>query len=247
MGKKKKKGGWEEGIAGDYLGVSTKSKLAKKYGVKGATGGGRALEMGGLSGSDYRDDDDVKRDIANAMANDYDVRRSLEAAGLAGNKKAAKLSANGISKYGKVEKAWDLLGKLKKEHVGGGGMFGAKNAASLTHALVNHERDTFNESIDGRIAEATEGLVKPEEDKRAWDEPREDVELSEDVQQAQSRVDDWIGSGGGGGIFNTPDDQQDASAMSPADTETDPYTKSQSYLDNYKNKLKSKGKFVSTL
>ena len=40
---------------------------------------------------------------------------------------------------------------LKKEYVGGGGMGGAENRASLTHALVNADRDALNASIDDRI------------------------------------------------------------------------------------------------
>ena len=257
MGKKNK--GWEEGAAGDYLGVSTKSKLAKKYGVKGATGGGKGLEMQGLSGTDYRSDDDVKRDIAREMSNDYDVRRSLEAAGLAGDKKAAKLSRKGITNYNKVEKAWDYLAKLKKKHVGGGGMFGAENAASLTDAMVNWDRDEFKKYNDEKYATKDE-LSALEQMKAAQGGGEEETkELSKDIKDAQDRnalynkLGGNIGGNpyGGGSDANESDywgigadDEQDASAVSPDDT--DPYTKSQSYLDNYKDKLKSKGKFVST-
>ena len=137
----KKKGGWKEGAAGDFLGISTKAKLGKKFGIKGPTGGGRALEMQGLSGSDYRSNEDFEADIASAMNNDYHVQRSLEAAGLSGDDKAAKMSARGIQNYKQAMKAWDHLGTLKKEHVGGGGMFGAENAASLTSALVSNDRE----------------------------------------------------------------------------------------------------------
>jgi hypothetical protein len=37
--------------------------------------------------------DDLKKDISSAAANDYDVRRSLEAASLSGNKKAQKIGS----------------------------------------------------------------------------------------------------------------------------------------------------------
>lgn len=137
----KKKGGWKEGLAGDYLGISTKAKLGKKFGIKGPTGGGRALEMQGLSGSDYRSEAAYEQDIASAMNKDYHIQRSLEAAGLSGDRKAAKMSAKGFKNYNQAIKAWDHLGTLKKEHVGGGGMFGDKNAASLTSALVTNDRE----------------------------------------------------------------------------------------------------------
>ena len=137
----KKKGGWKEGPAGDYLGLSTKAKLGKKFGIKGPTGGGRALEMQGLSGSDYRSNEDFEADIASAMNKDYHIQRSLEAAGLAGDRKAAEMSANGFKNYKQALKGWDHLTSLKKEHVGGGGMFGDKNASTLTSALVSNDRD----------------------------------------------------------------------------------------------------------
>jgi len=232
---KKKKGGWEEGPAGDYLGVSTKSKLAKKYGVKGATGGGRALEMKGLSGSDYRSDDDVKRDIAKEMANDYDVRRSLEAAGLAGDKKAAKLSRKGISKYGQVEKAWDHLTALKKEHVGGGGMFGAENAASLTDAMVNWDRDELNKSIDERIAANTPEAVPEEDPDKGFTDPK-NLEVSPELSEAKERASRFEA---GMSVYGG-DDEQDSAAVTPASTEPG---KADSMLDAFKQKLKEDRNF----
>ena len=41
-------------------------------------------------GGTQRSVDDVKKDIADAMMNDYDTRRSMEAAAMAGNKDAKK-------------------------------------------------------------------------------------------------------------------------------------------------------------
>ena len=218
MGKKKKS--WKEGAAGDYLGVSTKSKLAKKYGVAPATGGGRALEMKGLSGSDYRSDKDVKRDIAKKMANDYDVRRSLEAAGLAGDKKAAKLSRNGISKYSKVEKAWDHLSKLKKEHVGGGGMFGAKNAASLTDALVNHDRDQLISKLQGQ-RDSNKNTTGDGDN----DTPRSDGPMSTELSEARARV-----------AQHEEDIYNGTYSSNLYDRNYDP-TGAQSFLERYKLKL----------
>ena len=71
-----------------------------------------------------RSQKDVDRDIAKAMMNDYDTRRGMEAAAMAGDKDAKKFAKKGF-KAGNIYSAWDKLSALKKEHVGGGGMNGA--------------------------------------------------------------------------------------------------------------------------
>ena len=68
----------------DFYGGNEKvDKLLKRYGVKGAN-------TGRSDGGTRRSAKDVKRELKDAARNDYDTRRSLEAAGLSGNKKAAK-------------------------------------------------------------------------------------------------------------------------------------------------------------
>ena len=91
-------------------------------------------------------------------------------------------------------------------------------------------------------------------------EEEEEIELSKGIQDAQDRSKKWMEMGGniGGNPYGGPeadsseyfgigasDDEQDDSAVTPADTEG--YAKAQSYLGNFKDKLKSEGKFVSNL
>lgn len=141
-------------------------------------------------GREHREVDAVKKDLAAAMMNDYDTRRGMEAAALAGNKDAKKYANKGFKpKSENLLGAWDLMKDLKKEHVGGGGMSGPKNEAGLTHALVKHERDVFNQSIDDRIANAI-----PEEAPAA--EPAPDPEAdkpSAHLEAAQELVDVYKG------------------------------------------------------
>ena len=135
MGKKNKGGTGSEYF--DYrYGVGEAKSLMKRYGVEGAHSG----HPDGRSGKPNRSVDDVKKDIAAAVMNDYDTRRSLEAAAMAGDKDAKKFAKKGI-KGKNIQDAYGVLRDLKKEYVGGGGMDGAKNRAGLTQALVQADRD----------------------------------------------------------------------------------------------------------
>ena len=87
-----------------------------------------------------RTKDDVDKDIAKAMMNDYDYRRSMEAGAMAGNKDAAKFAKKGF-KAGNIYSAAQTMRDLKNEYVGGGGMNGPANRAGLTHALVQADRN----------------------------------------------------------------------------------------------------------
>ena len=70
---------------------------------------------------------------------------------MAGNKDAKKYAKKGF-KAGGIQDAYGVMRDLKKEYVGGGGMGGAKNRASLTYAMVKEDRRVHNEDIDKRIA-----------------------------------------------------------------------------------------------
>ena len=54
--------------------------MMKRYGIEGASMGNPRM------GGKQRSVDDVKKDIADAMMNDYDTRRTMEAAAMAATK-----------------------------------------------------------------------------------------------------------------------------------------------------------------
>ena len=115
--------------------------MLDRYGVEGYNHG--RTDRGG----EYRGIDEVKKDLANAMMNDYDTRRTMESAAMAGNKDAKKFAKKGF-KAGNLYAAHDVMRDLKKEYVGGGGMNGAENRAGLTYAAVKADRDNFQSSLD---------------------------------------------------------------------------------------------------
>ena len=111
MGKKKdkKNKGGTGSEAFDYMyGVGEAKSMMKRYGIEGASYGRPS------AGGTQRSVDDVKKDIADAMMNDYDTRRTMEAAAMSGNKDAKKYAKKGF-KAGNMQDAYGVMRDLKKE------------------------------------------------------------------------------------------------------------------------------------
>ena len=131
MGKKSKKN--RDGTGSEYFdyayGVGEAKHMMDRYGVKGA----RSIKpdnIGANPDAYNRSVDDVKKDIAAAMMNDYDTRRTMEAAAMAGNKDAKKYAKKGFE-ADNIQDAYGVMRDLKKEYVGGGGMGGARIGLAL--------------------------------------------------------------------------------------------------------------------
>ena len=91
----------------DYDGVGEAKHMMERYGVEGASMGNPRM------GGKQRSVDEVKEDLAKAMMNDYDTRRSLEAAAMAGNKDAKKYAKKGI-KGKNIQDAYGVMRDLKE-------------------------------------------------------------------------------------------------------------------------------------
>ena len=180
MGKKKKQSGHF-----DYAyGSGEIGDLMDRYGIEG-TRSIKPDNRGATPDSYNRSREDVDKDIAEAMMSDYDTRRTMEAAAMAGNKDAKKYAKKGF-KAKNIYEAYDVMRDLKKEYVGGGGMRGAKNEAGLTYALVKADRENMLAGLDEKYGQK-EAPKDPADDigKKA------DVVLSDHLQRAKSIVDDW--------------------------------------------------------
>ena len=182
MGKKKDKSE-KSNYFEYYTGSGKIGNLMDRFDVEGAKSyhpDGRSM---GKTGS--RSMEDVDKDIAKKMMGDYDYRRSMEAAAMAGEKDAKKFAKKGF-KGGNIYEAADTMRALKDKYVGGGGMNGPKNQAGLTHALVQADRDAFTKKIQDMIPDA------PEQQKAAEEATtKEEVVLSDHMQKAKDRVDQW--------------------------------------------------------
>ena len=126
-------------------------EMLERYGVDGSRSVKPDNRGSEPPGREHREYDEVKKDLQKAMMNDYDTRRGMEAAALAGDKKARKFAEKGISE-GNMYRAYGKLKDLKKEHVGGGSMIGPDNEAGLTMALVDYEREKQTEGYEEKFA-----------------------------------------------------------------------------------------------
>ena len=105
----------------------------------------------------FRTEEDFNKELARKAMNDYDTRRTLEAAGLAGNKKAAKMSAKGFKNASDVLDAQAFFKKAHKKERGLGGSFSsASDFAGLTDYYVNKDRDALLEKAQGMVPDAPE-------------------------------------------------------------------------------------------
>ncbi len=166
-------------LAGDFLGTSKTAKLAKKYGVAGVHFG----HPDGRSGRPNRMPEQVEREVAAKMANDYDVRRSLEAASLAGNKKAKKIgSINNIESALAAEK---FMKKTHKNRMGNGGAYdGANDEGGVTDYWVNKDRNKLINSL------TSSNQAEPDSNKNASpnDNIRKNAPISTELSEARARV-----------------------------------------------------------
>jgi hypothetical protein len=232
MGKKNKdkeisKADFNRGLMSPFYGPGNEAqKMLKRYGVEGFRHGRTDR------GSKYRGVDEVRDDLAKAMMNDYDTRRTMEAAAMAGNKDAKKFAKKGF-KGGKVERGWEAYKGLKKEYVGGGGMDGPKNRAGLTYAAVKADRDAQTADYQSRFA-SIQDLNSLRDDLEAQEEAANyepaPLEKSDALARAEDRLSEYEANPSG--IYSNNN--------KPAATDNPPADASQHFLYDYKEKLKEK-------
>ena len=169
----------------------------ERYGVEGPRFGGRAQEMTGKS---YRSAEDVEKDIINAARNDYDLRRTVEAAALSGKKKAIDLQKKGFNSIDDVTNWGNFSEKAAKRHGQGGDFSSASDYMGLTKSMVQRDRRKFTEANDAKYAtkEELNALEQKEAAQETFD--NDEVELSPDVQAAKDRAGAWSDSNLGGDV-----------------------------------------------
>ena len=122
-----------------YFGKQEADKrMAKDYGVDLSQYGNT-----GRPGQNYtgkKSWDELSKDVARAAANDYDVRRSIEAAQASGNKKAQKIGS--ISNASEAYAATRFMEKTHKNRMENGGAYdGANDQGNVTNYWTNKQRD----------------------------------------------------------------------------------------------------------
>ena len=167
------------------------------------------MQRFGLDHRDYRDDADdehgfkgdynqMQKDLQQAFSSDYHANRGLEASALAGDETSRNFSVYGGANAVNVNRSFQHMKDLNKEHGSGEDLTKPENIAGLTMNLVENEREVFNKTIDERVDEKAAGLKsefmeKLKAQEAAATETIETQKPSDRLTQARQAVKDFEG------------------------------------------------------
>ena len=103
----------------------------------------------GMTADGYKD---YEKAISNAAANDYDTRRSLEAAKQAGYEGADSFG-QGISNLQETENAYKFLSDYGKNELGINKFSSANDFGQVTNSFVNMDRKNFTEKMENSFGD----------------------------------------------------------------------------------------------
>ena len=191
----------------------------ERYGVEGPRFGGRAQEMTGKS---YRSAEDVEKDIINAARNDYDLRRTVEAAALSGKKKAINLQKNGFNSIDDVTNWGNFSEKAAKRHGQGGDFSSASDYMGLTKSMVQRDRNKQTAAYDETYAKtadlnALKDKLMAEATEKAAGAGSDPIEPSERMAAVEDRLEKAAGGTNRPPSLFDKDNAQPAKADDQAD------------------------------
>ena len=205
-------------------------RMAGQYGIDLSNYGN--TERPGASYSGKKDWDDLSADVARAAANDYDVRRSLEAASMAGNKKAKKIGS--ISTAADAYAATRFMEKTHKNRMENGGAYdGANDQGGVTSYWVNKDRSKL-----------TAGMSTEEQQEDAQ-KPDEPYTPSKELTDARKTVEDYDNKDFN--VYNRGNATGATDASEAGDGDGQRKQAAQSFFDKYKLDVKSAANFKPTL
>ena len=141
MGKK-----WKE--MGEYEKSQRYSEIGKSLGVRKSNYTDIPGGVGGKAYNAYHRKESYEKRVKDAIGNDYDTRRAIEAAALGGDGKAKKLAKGDFSKGRNMNKAYEFMGKPTD----------AADYGSKYFREVEKERKSFENDIDERTNEKVDAL-----------------------------------------------------------------------------------------
>ena len=103
---------------------------------------------GGNAYNAYMRNEAYEQDVKDTLANDYDTRRAIEAAAMAGDGKAEKLAKSDLTKGRNINKAYEFMGTPDDP----------ADYGSKYYREVEAERNHFEDSIDERTDEKIDAL-----------------------------------------------------------------------------------------
>jgi hypothetical protein len=158
--------------------------MEERFGVNVRNGAGWKSGSG-ESYEEYRESSDWHNKMTDAARNDYDLRRTLEAAAMSGKGKAKKILDKGFNNLEDVSKAMNFSEKAAKRHGQGGDFSRNSDYMGLTRSMVERDRRKMIEGLE--IPDADDiNAVKPDagpsfdgEETDAMRKNREEVEAYE--------------------------------------------------------------------
>jgi len=208
-------------MAKDYLkGIHNEKarKAGERYGINHSDYG---FNRPGSSGVQKKDPKDYGKDVAAAAMNDYDTRRTIEAAAMSGKKKAEKYAKNGFSNLTDVTKANNMFAKMHKRQGNGGDFSSNSDYAGLTYNMVQRDRNKMMDSMS------------PNEQKSTDKSDSEPYTPSTELADARKTVDEF--------------DNKDYDIYKSGAGEQQRKEASQQFLGKYKLDLKKKANFKPTI
>ena len=180
----------------------------KRYGVAGPQFGRSD------AGQEYRSAQDVEKELIDAARNDYDTRRTLEAAALSGKGKAQKILDSGFKSIDDVTNASNFMEKSAKRHGQGGDFSSASDYMGLTQSMVERDRDKQTQAINDQVnGLRDEFLEKIKNQKPQVDEVEVTTETSSRLADARNAVSEMEGGMFGGSQPAAPDQGSQESSM----------------------------------
>jgi hypothetical protein len=219
-------------MAKDYLkGIHNKKarKAGERYGIKHSDYGFNRSD-GGIQKKDPKD---YGKDVAKAAMNDYDTRRTIEAAAMSGKKKAEKYAKNGFSNLTDVTKANNMFAKMHKRQGNGGDFSSNSDYAGLTYKMVQRDRNKLKDSMS--VGEQEEAAKSPEEP----------YQESDELSNARKTVEDYDNKDFN--VYNRGNATGATDASEAGDGDGQRKQAAQSFFDKYKLDVKAKANFQPTL
>ena len=143
----KKHGQWIDSLSGKN------SDLEKRFGVSEV----RISRPGSPTWEeDRKNREDYKKNMIEGARNDYDLRRTMEAAAMSGKKKAIKLQQKGFQDIDDVRKWQNFSEKAADRHGQGGAFDSASDYMGLTKSMVMRDRNKQTAAYDDTYAKTTD-------------------------------------------------------------------------------------------
>ena len=220
----KKHGQWIDSLSGKNR------DLEKRFGVSPV----RISRPGGPTWEeDTRNRENYQKNMIEGARNDYDLRRTMEAAAMSGKSKAQKLQQKGFRNVDDVRKWQNFSEKAAKRHGQGGAFDSATDYMGLTNSMVKRDRNKQSESYRREFASIKDmnalrdDLEAQEEQSQYQNKP---LEKSDALARAEDRLAEAESSPGS--IYGQNNDA--------AATDNPPADASAKFLYDYRDKVKEK-------